>query len=182
MADQWRSLVADPCWAKNYAQIEKEMLTVRYGLEKFHHLTYGRHVTVVTDHKPLDSMKKKPLSKAPRRMQNMLLNTQKYNYSLVFKPGSAIPAADAMSRAPLPETHEGEDAAVHAVYAAPFRRERLDDIRKATEKDQAVQELTKTIVAGWPSEKTVFRIVQSHSTTIETNYQCTTEWLKGEKG
>ena len=138
---------------RNYAQIEKEMLAVKYGLEKFHHFTYGRHVTVVTDHKPLDSIKKKPLSKAPRRLQNMLLNTQKYNYSLVFKPGSAIPAADAMSRAPVPATQEGEDVVVHAVYAAPFRRERLDDIRRATEKDQALQELTKTVSAGWPSEK-----------------------------
>ena len=141
---------------RNYAQIEKEMLAVKYGLEKFHHYTYGRRVTVVTDHKPLDSIKKKPLSKAPRRLQNMLLNTQKYDYDLVFKPGSEIPAADAMSRAPQPEA-TGEEERVYAVYAAPFRPERLDEIRNATEKDHALEELKKTIVAGWPAEKNALR-------------------------
>ena len=39
---------------RNYAQIEKEMLAVCFGLEKFHHYTYGRRVTVITDHKPLE--------------------------------------------------------------------------------------------------------------------------------
>ena len=37
---------------RNYAQIEKEMLAVCFGLEKFHHYTYGRRVTLITDHKP----------------------------------------------------------------------------------------------------------------------------------
>jgi len=38
---------------RRYAQIEKEMLALVYGLEKFHQYTYGRHLDVVTDHKPL---------------------------------------------------------------------------------------------------------------------------------
>ena len=137
---------------RNYAQIEKEMLAVKFGLEKFHHYTYGRPVTVVTDHKPLVSIRMKPLAKAPKRLQNMLLNTQKYSYELVFKPGTEIPAADAMSRAPLAETGP-RNVPVHAVYAAPFKQERLDEIRGATERDAALQELRKIIMAGWPAEK-----------------------------
>jgi len=39
-----------------YAQIECEMLAVVFGLEKFHHYVYGRHVKVITDHKPLVSI------------------------------------------------------------------------------------------------------------------------------
>ena len=60
-----------------YAQIEKEMLAVTYGLEKFHHYTFGRQVFVVTDHKPLVAISNKPLSKAPKRLQNLLLKAQK---------------------------------------------------------------------------------------------------------
>ena len=54
---------------RNYAQTEKEMSAVCFGLEKFHHYTYGRCVTVIrliTDHKPLESIILKHLSKAPK--------------------------------------------------------------------------------------------------------------------
>ena len=47
---------------RRYAQIEKEMLAVTYGLEKFHHYTYGRDVKVITDHQPQVSIVKKTLS------------------------------------------------------------------------------------------------------------------------
>ena len=57
---------------KNYAQIEKEMLAILFGLNKFHHFTYGRNVTAVTDHKPLVSIVKNALTRAPKRLQAML--------------------------------------------------------------------------------------------------------------
>ena len=38
---------------KKYAQIEKEMLGVVFGLERFHQYTYAKAVTVETDHQPL---------------------------------------------------------------------------------------------------------------------------------
>ena len=50
-----------------YAQIEKE-LAVTFGLERFHQYTYGVDVTVENDHKPLESILRKPLSQAPPRL------------------------------------------------------------------------------------------------------------------
>ena len=41
---------------KNYAQIEKEMLAIVCGCEKFDQYIYGNKVTVETDHKPLVSI------------------------------------------------------------------------------------------------------------------------------
>ena len=93
---------------RNYAQIEKEMLAVCFGLEKFYHYTYGRRVTVITDHKPLESIVLKPLLKAPKRLQSLLLRTQKYDYSVMFKSGKSIPVADALSRSPLSDPNEPE--------------------------------------------------------------------------
>ena len=39
-----------------YAQIQKEMLAIVYGVEKLNDYTFGRKVTVYSDHKPLESI------------------------------------------------------------------------------------------------------------------------------
>ena len=70
-----------------YAQIEKELLAVVYGLEKFHTYTYGRRVTVESDHKPLEVMVKKPLHLAPKRLQRMLLRVQANSINLGYRKG-----------------------------------------------------------------------------------------------
>ena len=54
---------------QRYAQIEKEMLAIVFALEKFNQYTFGRHVRVSSDHKPLESILSKPLPVAPRQLQ-----------------------------------------------------------------------------------------------------------------
>ena len=36
-----------------YAQIEKELLSIVFGCERFHQYVYGKDIEVHTDHKPL---------------------------------------------------------------------------------------------------------------------------------
>ena len=43
---------------KNYAVIEKELLAVLFGCERFHHYIYGNKITVMSDHKPLENIMK----------------------------------------------------------------------------------------------------------------------------
>lgn len=136
---------------KNYAQIEKEMLAIVYGLEKFHHYVYGREVIVTTDHKPLVNITQKSLAKAPKRLQSMLLRIQDYNYKLIFKPGKSIPVADALSRAPV-------DISEHVNFMSnsansPIKEEKFEQIRRETEKDELLCDLKKVISEGWPDDK-----------------------------
>ena len=84
-----------------YAQIEKEMLAVVYAVEKFNQYTYGRHVNIESDHKPLQAITKKPLHSAPKRLQGMMLRLQKYDVNINFKPGHQMYLADTLSRASL---------------------------------------------------------------------------------
>ena len=60
----------------NYAQIEKEMLAILFGVERFEQCVYGRLTKIQTDHKPLESIFKKSLLSAPKRLQRMLLRLQ----------------------------------------------------------------------------------------------------------
>jgi hypothetical protein len=83
----------------NYAQIEKELLAVLFGLEKFRQYTYGRPVRVQSDHKPLESIMKKPLHMAPRRLQRMLLRLQGYDIDVVYRRGKNMELSDTLSRA-----------------------------------------------------------------------------------
>ena len=47
-----------------YAQIEKECLAIVFSLERFHQYTFGRETTVLTDHKPLETIVKNPLHRS----------------------------------------------------------------------------------------------------------------------
>ena len=56
-----------------YAQIEKEMLAIVFSLETLHQQVFARKTVVYSDHKPLESIVKKPKHRAPRRLQGMFL-------------------------------------------------------------------------------------------------------------
>lgn len=50
---------------RNYAQIEKEMLAIITGCEKFHQYIYGCRVIVETDHTPLENILRKLMISTP---------------------------------------------------------------------------------------------------------------------
>ena len=61
---------------------------------------YGKSgITVHIDHQPLETIFKKPLSKAPRRLQRMMLKLQQYQFTVRYKKGKELYVADTLSRA-----------------------------------------------------------------------------------
>ena len=139
----------------NYAQIEKELYAVLFGCKRFHQYLYGRQVTVESDHKPLESIMRKPLAAAPPRLQRMILQLQRYSINIVHKPGKQIPVADTLSRKPIvcgdDSLSEGMDARIHSVISsAPVSDRKMEEIRAATAKDSQLATLKKVIQSGWP--------------------------------
>ena len=138
-----------------YAPIEKEMLAVVYSLERFHQYTYGRHTVVYSDHKPLEMILKKPLIKAPKRLQNMILRVQKYDFTLFYKPGKTMYLADTLSRAHTVEDKDPiiDEVDINVVTYLPMSHERLSEIKRETACDSTLQTLMTTISNGWPQER-----------------------------
>ena len=68
---------------QGYAQIEKEILAIVHAFHKFDQLLFGKSkVTVHSDHQPLETIFKRPLTSAPRRLQSMMLALQRYHSML----------------------------------------------------------------------------------------------------
>ena len=140
----------------NYAQIEKEMLAICFACNKFHQYIYGKEVHVQSDHKPLESIFKKPIAKASPRLQRMLLRLQRYTLNVTFTPGKHMYVADTLSRAYI----EGEaeqtliddmEVMVHSLVTnVPYSPIRLTQIRSATQDDPTLQTLKNTVKVGWP--------------------------------
>ena len=86
----------------NYAPIEKECLAIKVACTKFFQYLYGKQDVVVhSDHQPLETIFKKPLSKAPKRLQRMMLQLQPFKFTVVYKKGKYMYLADTLSRAAL---------------------------------------------------------------------------------
>ena len=105
------------------------MLAVVFALEKWHQFVSGRHVVVRTDHKPLETITKKPLDMAPGRLQGILLKSLAYDIEVQYVPGHTQCLADMMSRSYLPT--KGQDTysefeAVNVVQFLPIGQERLE--------------------------------------------------------
>ena len=65
-----------------YTNIEREMLAVFLGAERFQTYIYGRSFTIKLDHKPLESTSQKNLADMTAHLQHMLLHLQGYNYTI----------------------------------------------------------------------------------------------------
>lgn len=156
----------------NYAQIEKEMLAILFGVERFEQFVYGRPVKIQTDHKPLESIFRKSLLSAPKRLQRMLLRLQKFDLQVSYKKGTEMYLADTLSRAYRVRKSTKEDVAEDVMYIEDMRGDTerelehinmiqylpvseptLIAIQQATESDPTLRELKRTIRQGWPATK-----------------------------
>ena len=99
---------------QNYAQIEKGMLSISFGLYRFEKYVSGRHIVVETDHLPLVTIHKKSLLSSPKRLQRMLLKTHNmYDYTVTYTKWVEMYLADTLSRAFHPVAEENKTTTEH---------------------------------------------------------------------
>ena len=155
----------------NYVQMEKELLAIVFGVEKFESYLYGRKFKVETDHKPLESILKKSLLSAPKRLQRMMLPLQNFDFEVEYNKGTLLHLADTLSRAYLPhgqvkcskedvfltlDVRSPIDQEVESVNASSFvsiSPQGLARVQQTTEADGEMVLLKAVIQTGWPDTK-----------------------------
>ena len=89
---------------RKYSQIEREALSITFGVSKFHSYLLGNLFTLVTDHKPLLAIfspdKNIPVLRA-QRLLRWSLTLMAYQYDIKYKPTQQHGNADGLSRLPI---------------------------------------------------------------------------------
>ena len=119
-------------------------------------------VTVHTDHQPLETIFKRPLHCAPKRLQRMMMRLQRYRINVVYKKGTTLYLADTLSRATLPTTNDCKQTNFE-VFRLNLENEDTDtdgitsltllQLRVNTLKDPILNDLANVIISGWPPSK-----------------------------
>ena len=159
MPDHSEKLIAYASWSlskaeKNYSQIEKEALSIIFGVTKFHKFLYGHFFTLVTDHKLLLSLlgskcRIPPLAAAWFQRWAILLSADRYDVE--FCVTSKHCNADGLSRLPL-MTPESEDASpatlvnLMQIDSLPVTRHQL---RQYTERDKVLAKVMCYVHSKW---------------------------------
>ena len=145
---------------QNYAQIEKELLAVLFGCDKFDVFTFGRFIKIESDHKPLQTIVRKPIALAPKRLQRMLLKLQQYNFELVYRKGSDMHIADTLSRLKhdtLSQSCFEKDIEticnIEHQARSSIAAGQLQELKEATSQDETLSAVSHYIKNGWPDEK-----------------------------
>lgn len=149
---------------KKMAQIDKELMALVFGFERFYLYTYGSHVQAKTDHKPLIGLIRKPLADVSVTQQRLLMKLMKYDFDLTYVPGKELIMADFLSRAPLnnnASTLENSpvmgtdiktnEAFINELEAIPTKDSQKQKLVQALKDDAQLNEVKNAIMAGWPA-------------------------------
>ena len=148
---------------RRYSQIEKECLAICNAFSKFDQWLYGKpSIEVHTDHKPLETIFKKPLNKAPARLQRMMMRLQRYQFTVAYRKGKSLYIADTLSRAASLQLSTNEKATNFDVFRLeignqyPAHHPSLTSDTEHTlreETDHVLNTLYSMIIHGWSTDK-----------------------------
>ncbi|XP_061152316.1 uncharacterized protein K02A2.6-like [Syngnathus typhle] len=139
---------------RNYAQIDREALSLVWGVKKFNQYLYGKHFMLITDHQPLVSIfspKKGVPAMAAARLQRWALFLGAHTYTIDYKGTKLHGNADGLSRLPQPLTEKATDPALnlHMLQMEPLPVT-CAQISKETRNDPLLSRVYDLTVNGWP--------------------------------
>ena len=149
---------------RGYAQVEKEGLSIVYGIRKFNQYLSGRHFTILTDHKPLLTIfgpdKSLPVMSL-QRLQRWALLLMGHDYDIRYRSSAEHSNADALSRLPAGTdvafdreeevdtiTAEVQQIATEVINEFPITSKLVEE---CTKKDKVLSQVANFVRNGWPT-------------------------------
>ncbi|XP_034561964.1 uncharacterized protein K02A2.6 [Notolabrus celidotus] len=136
----------------NYAQLEREALSIVFGVRKFHQYLYGRKFTLLTDHRPLTTILGPHTgipSLAASRLQRWALLLSAHSYDIKYRKSDLHCNADGLSRLPLPvtkpESHTEDIFYFRQVEKSPVS---AVEVKKETRNDPELSAVMDIVVKG----------------------------------
>ena len=141
---------------QRYAVMKKELSAVLFACNKFDFYIYGKqHVIIHSDHKPLETLYKRPIDEITIRLQRMMMALQRYDLEIIYKPGKEMYIADTLSRAPENNADVNTIEEIYNTNNLAVSPKRLLRIQNATEDDETSKILKEYTIAGWPRQKEI---------------------------
>ncbi len=140
----------------NYSQLERESLSIIFGITKFHDYLLMNHFTIETDHQPLIKIFGEHSgipTIAASRLQRWAIKLSAHNYTIKYRKGVELANADLLSRLPLPQrdadrrSTEGDVIQAMRVAALPVTAE---EVGRATREDPILSKVMRWQRHGWP--------------------------------
>ncbi len=137
---------------KNYSTIEVEALAIAIALEKCDYFLRGlEHFEIVTDHKPLLGIFKKPITEiANNRLLKFKERSSPYNFDIHWSAGKYNYAADLLSRDPIfgpvedsPLDEEREIIGVCNAIISTSQDPALANLREKAQTDEEYREIAR---------------------------------------
>ena len=134
-----------------YANIERELLAIVFACQRFSTYLLGRSFIAESDHKPLEMIAMKNLANAPPRLQRMLLELQRYDVTIKYRPGKEMQLANALSRCPARASQEIK-LDMRVDYIA-FTKPWIEKLKDSTQRDPILAMVYQLTQQGWPGSK-----------------------------
>lgn len=143
---------------QDYSQLEKEALAITFGCQRFHQYLFGKSFIVESDHKPLESIFRKPLEKCPMRLKHLKATLNIYSFTVQYKPGAKLFIADHLSRDSIDKSNfELEEnlsnTQVHLLDYVDVSDKLKQKIKNLIPEDTELLALKQQIINGWPASK-----------------------------
>ena len=141
---------------QRYNHIEKELLALVFGCERFNYYLFGlKNFKIESDHRPLLGLLKKPLDEMSPRIQRLAIRLLKYRFTLTFVPGKHLQVPDTLSREPTVQRvntdYLDSDLKIYSIIAV--RPETEKKIIDAINNDPVLQKIKHYVMNGWPEHK-----------------------------